>query len=112
MTNNFLICAVMTSISAVISLGFSIAAVAGTTGSARTLSLYNCARSLALTVISLGAFVSGSGSWLQAAAVAMIVVQGCDAVIGVIIKDAMKTFGPAGTALANLAALAWLLSRA
>ena len=112
MTAPFLVCAAVTALSAVISLGFSIAAVSGTTGSARTLALYACARSLALTLISLGAFLTGSGPWLHAAAVAMIVVQGCDAVIGVTIGDRMKTFGPAGTALANLAALAWFLSRA
>ena len=32
-----------------------------------------------------------------------------DAGIGLIIKDQMKTFGPAGTAIANAAALIWLL---
>ena len=39
----------------------------------------------------------------------MIIVQACDAVIGWTIKDHMKTFGPAGTAVANLAALIWLV---
>jgi hypothetical protein len=38
----------------------------------------------------------------------MIIVQVCDAVIGTTIKDRMKTFGPAGTALLNLVALIWL----
>jgi len=40
----------------------------------------------------------------------MIIVQVCDAAVGVVIKDWMKTFGPAGTALLNLAAVIWLLS--
>jgi hypothetical protein len=40
----------------------------------------------------------------------MIIVQICDAAIGVVIGDRMKTFGPAGTALLNLAAVVWLLS--
>jgi hypothetical protein len=40
----------------------------------------------------------------------MITVQVCDTAVGVIIKDRMKTFGPAGTALLNLAAVIWLLS--
>jgi hypothetical protein len=40
----------------------------------------------------------------------MIIVQICDAAIGAVIKDRMKTFGPAGTALLNLAAVIWLLS--
>jgi hypothetical protein len=39
----------------------------------------------------------------------MIIVQFCDAAIGVVIEDRMKTFGPAGTALLNLAAVIWLL---
>jgi len=34
----------------------------------------------------------------------VIIVQACDAVIGTTIKDRMKTFGPAGTALLNLLA--------
>jgi hypothetical protein len=39
----------------------------------------------------------------------MIVVQACDAVIGATIKDPMKTYGPAGTALLNLMAVIWLI---
>jgi hypothetical protein len=39
----------------------------------------------------------------------MIIVQAFDAAIGLTIKDRMKTFGPAGTAVANLAALLWLV---
>jgi hypothetical protein len=39
----------------------------------------------------------------------MIIVQACDAVIGATIKDRMKTFGPAGTALLNLVAVIWLI---
>lgn len=98
--------------SAVISLGLSIAAIPGTTGSALTFALHACARTLALTLISLGAVPTGSGPWLHAAAVAMIVVQGCDAAIGVTIGDRTKTLGLVGTALASLAALARFPSRA
>jgi len=39
----------------------------------------------------------------------MIIVQACDAVIGGMIKDPMKTYGPAGTALLNLVAVIWLI---
>jgi hypothetical protein len=35
----------------------------------------------------------------------MIIVQACDAFMGTTIKDRMKTFGPAGTALLNLVAV-------
>jgi hypothetical protein len=39
----------------------------------------------------------------------MIIVQACDAVIGGTIKDPMKTYGPAVTALLNLVAVIWLI---
>jgi hypothetical protein len=39
----------------------------------------------------------------------MIIVQARDAVIGTTIKDRMKTFGPAGTALLNLVTVIWLI---
>jgi hypothetical protein len=39
----------------------------------------------------------------------VIIIQACDAVIGTTIKDRMKTFGPAGTALLNLVAVIWLI---
>ena len=40
----------------------------------------------------------------------MIIVQLCDGGIGVTIRDGMKTFGPLGTAGANLAALLWVVA--
>jgi hypothetical protein len=107
---SFIVCAAVTALSAFISLGFSLAAASGAAGAARTLAFYACARSLALAIVSLVSFVNGSMSWLEAVAAAMIIVQACDAVIGVGVKDQMKTFGPAGTALANLAALVWALN--
>jgi hypothetical protein len=75
------------------------------TGTARTMALYACARSMALVIASVVPFLTGSTDWLQAIAWSMIVVQTCDAVIGTTIKDRMKTFGPAGTALLNLGAV-------
>lgn len=110
MSAPFLTCAVITAISAFISLGFSLAAAATTAGAARTLALYACARSLSFAVLAVVPFVTGSTPWLEAVAVGMIIVQACDAAIGVAIKDTMKTLGPAGTAIANLAALVWLMS--
>jgi hypothetical protein len=61
-------------------------------------------------LVSAVPFFAGSTPWLQAIACSMITVQVCDTAVGVIIKDRMKTFGPAGTALLNLAAVIWLLS--
>jgi hypothetical protein len=92
-----------------ISLGFSIAAALKTANEARTMALYACARSLALALVSVVPFFTVSTSWLQAIAYSMIIVQACDAAIGVTIKDRMKTYGPAATALLNLAAVSWLL---
>jgi hypothetical protein len=106
----FLFCALITAVSAVISLGFSIAAAVNTAGDARTMALYSCARSAALVFASVVPFLTGSTPWLQAIACSMIIVQTGDAGIGVVIKDRMKTLGPAGTALLNLTALIWLLS--
>jgi hypothetical protein len=106
----FLTCALITAVSAVISFGFSIAAALNTADEARTMALYSCARSVALVFASAVPFLTGSIPWLQAIACSMIIVQVCDAAIGVVIRNQMKTLGPAGTALLNLAALIWLLS--
>ena len=106
----FFVCASITAISAIVSLGFSVAAVLAEAGQARVMALYGCARSLPLAIVSLVPFLTGSLAGLEAIAGVMIVVQGCDAAIGVFIRDQMKTFGPAAIALTNLAALIWLLN--
>lgn len=109
MTVPFIVCASVTAISAIISLGYAVGSTLQTVGQARSLALYACARSIALALVSVTTILNGLTGWLQAIASAMIIVQACDAVIGVVIKDRMKTFGPAATAVANLAALVWLL---
>ena len=101
----FTVCALVTAVSAFISLGFSLAAARAPGGA---IALYSCARSIALALISVIPFLNGSVGWLEAIAVCMVIVQALDAAIGVVIRDRMKTFGPAGTAAANLAALLWL----
>ena len=110
MTLPFLVCAAVTAISAIVSLGFSIAAVLKADGEAKTMALYACARSLALVLVSAVPLFTGSVAWLLAVACGMTIVQACDAAIGVRIGDRMKTLGPAGTALLNLAATIWLLA--
>ena len=109
MTAPFILCALVTAISAIISLGFSLTAALGATDTARTMALYACARSTALVIASAAPYLTGSTGWLQAMAWNMIIVQGCDAVIGGTIKDPMKTYGPAVTALLNLVAVIWLI---
>jgi len=93
MTLPFIVCASITAISAIISLGFSLSAALGATDIARTM-----ARNTALMIASAVPFLTGSDGWLQAMAWSMIIVQACDAVIGGTIKDPIKTYGPAGTA--------------
>ena len=66
MTVPFIFCASTTAISAIISLGFSIAAALGATGTARTMVLYACARSMALVIASAVPFLTGSTEWFQA----------------------------------------------
>jgi hypothetical protein len=105
----FLFCAFVTAASAAISLGFSVAAVFNTADEVRNMALYTCARSVALVIASAVPFLTGSTPWLEAIACSMIIVQICDAGIGAVIKDRMKTLGPAGTAVLNLAAVVWLL---
>lgn len=71
--------------------------------------MYAFARSLALAVVAVVAPFTGAVSFVVAIAVAMVVVQAADAVIGAVLRDRLKTFGPAGVAAVNLAALIWLL---
>ena len=87
MTLPFIVCASITAISAIISLGFSMAAALGASNTARTMALYACARSTALVIASAVPFFTGSTGWLQAIAWSMIIVQAGDAVIGGTIKD-------------------------
>jgi hypothetical protein len=111
MTTPFLVCATVTAVSTFVSLGFSIASVPRAKGQIRTLALYTCARSIALAIISIVPFAAGWSLWLEAVAVGMVILQVLDACVGVEMRDRMKTLGPAVIAAANLAALAWLISR-
>ena len=105
----FLVCAVVTAVSAFVSLAFSIAALSGASRETRTPSLYAAARSVALALVSLVPFLLHSRGWLEGVAAGMIVVQACDAGIGVVIGEPVKTWGPAATAVLNLAVLVWLV---
>lgn len=104
-------CGSVTSVSALVSLGYSIAALraASTDGHAgRVPAMYAFARSLALATTAVAATFGQSSAALQAVALAMVLVQTGDAVIGVFTHDRLKTSGPATTALVNGAALIWL----
>ncbi len=66
---------------------------------------------MALTVVSVVPLFGERHDWLVAAALAMIIVQAADAVMGARIPDEVKAFGPAITALVNLALLIWYTTR-
>src|SRR5258708_20258099 len=91
MTLPFIVCASITAISAIISLGFSILAALGATDIARTMALYACARSMALMIASAVPFLTGANGWLQAMAWSIIIVQACDPFIGGTIQHPLQT---------------------
>lgn len=111
MSTAFWVCATITAVSAFVSLGYSLAALAGSETPNRTSSMYASSRSLALAVAAVAALFWRSVPYLAAVAITMVIVQAVDAVIGAVIHDRLKTFGPAVTALANAVALVWLLQQ-
>ncbi len=107
----FWVCSSITVVSAWVSLGYSIAGLRAAGSADRTASMYALARSIALAAAAAIAPFTGAVAFCIAVAVAMIIVQAIDAVIGAVIKDRLKTFGPAATAVLNLGALVWLLGQ-
>jgi hypothetical protein len=109
MNASFAVCVAVTTVSSLVSLGFSIAATRREGGAALTMARYAASRSIALAISSFVPILSGSVAWAQATALAMTIVQGIDAAIGWGAGDNTKTFGPAATAVINLAVLIWLV---
>ena len=105
----FWVSTAVTLVSAGISFGYSVAGLRGSADAARTAGLYASARSVALLAVALVALFAGSVPFAAAVALAMVVVQGADAAIGISIRDRMKTVGPGVLALVNLACLIWML---
>ena len=106
----FWICAGVTAASALVSLGFSMAAVLSVRHQARTNAMYVLSRSVALAAVSLVPLISQTRSSLLTIALAMVIVQALDAIVGGTIRDRMKTFGPASLGALNLVALVWFLA--
>jgi hypothetical protein len=106
----FWICAGVTVASAFVSLGFSAAAVVTAHDRARANAMYALSRSVALAGVSLVPLFSQTRSSLLTIALAMVIVQALDAVVGATIHDRMKTVGPASLGMFNLVALAWFLA--
>jgi hypothetical protein len=109
MEPTFWACAVVTLASALTSLGFSVAAVRTVGEAGLTSARYAMSRSVALAIVSVVAIAFQSVAALAAIAVAMVLVQGGDAFVGWKQHNAVKTAGPAVTALVNLVALLVML---
>ena len=99
----------ITVMSSLVSLGYAIASLMAAQREKREGFMYAFARSLALAAVAVIAPLALGEPGLIAVAIAMIIVQSADAIIGGIIRDRIKTVGPAATAVANLAALMWVL---
>ena len=67
-------------------------------------------RLLLLAAVSLVPLIRQTRSSLLTIALAMVIVQALDAVVGGTIRDRMKTLGPVSLGALNLVALVWLLA--
>ena len=104
----FWLCAIITIASALTSAGFSLAALSSS-GEAHVNALYSVSRSLSLAFGSLLVVFLRSRFGLMTVSFLMVLVQGGDAVIGALINDPMKTYGPAFLAILTGAVLILLL---
>jgi hypothetical protein len=102
-------CTVTTAISALTSLGFSIAALVRPLEGSLSTARYATSRSVALAVAAAVPIVATSVRWAEAVALAMVIVQAGDATIGLREHDVRRTLGPAVFAAINLVALVLLL---
>jgi hypothetical protein len=104
----FWICATITAISAIVSASFAVAGLLGP-GIHDTFALYAASRSLAIPLVVLIFLGLRSRGGIAAMALTMSLVQLFDAVIGVILHDASKTYGPLFLALFGFVSVAFLL---
>jgi hypothetical protein len=98
----------MTGISALVSASFSVAALLGA-GNRDPYAMYAASRSISLLLIVPIAIWFRSRFALAVIALIMALVQAFDAVIGVRLHDASKTYGPLVFALATFVLVAALL---
>jgi hypothetical protein len=104
----FWMCAAITAISAVVSASFSVAGLLGP-GIHDTFAMYATSRSITIPLVVLVFLAFRSRGGIAAMALTMSLVQLFDAVIGVILHDASKTYGPLFLALIGLVSVAFLL---
>jgi hypothetical protein len=108
MALRFWLCAAITTASALVSAGFSVAGLIGASGG-DTFTRYAASRSIALLIAALCCMALRSPKGIAALALVMSLVQGFDGLIGALAQDPAKTYGPLAFAIANFAALVWLL---
>jgi hypothetical protein len=104
----FWTCAIITTISALVSAGFSVVGLFGQSGG-DVIGRYAASRSIALLIGVLCCIGFRSRGAIAALALVMSLVQGFDGLIGFLAHDPAKTYGPFVFALVNIAALVWLL---
>ena len=101
-------CAAITGVSALVSAGFSLAAVFASSPW-ETISLYAASRSVALPLAILASTALRSTPAIAALAFVMGLIQLFDGFIGITAHDASKTYGPFVLALLTFITLARLL---
>ena len=104
----FWVCATITAISGIVSASFSVAFLPGP-GIHDTFAMYAASRSLAIPLVVLIFLGFRSRGGIAAMALTMSLVQLFDWVIGVILHDASKTYGPLFLALIGLVSFVFLL---
>ena len=103
----YTICAAITAISSIISLGYASLALLSATNdgsAARNNALYSFSRSVAIALICCGVFTFHNLAYLAAVSIMMIVIAGIDGVIGRGISK-VRMWLPWGMAVVNLVAL-------
>jgi hypothetical protein len=108
MIRRFWTCAIVTTVSALVSAGFSVAGLFGPSGSG-SFERYAASRSIALLIAVLCCIGFRSRDAIAAMALVMSLVQGFDGLIGILAHDPAKTYGPFAFAVMNFAVLVWLL---
>jgi hypothetical protein len=103
-TRAFWICAIIAALSAVVSASFSVAALIGA-GRQDQYAMYAASRSIALALASVACIGARSRRGVMALALTMALVQGLDALIGLVAHDPGKTYGPLALSVAGLASL-------
>jgi hypothetical protein len=108
MTRRFWTCALVTLLSAGVSVGFSVAGLVGS-GSGDSFARYAASRSVALLLTVLIAMAVRSRRAIAFLGIAMTLVQVFDGVIGALAHDPSKTYGPFVFAVLNALAVGWML---